>query len=74
VFSVWSIRRLNNEDQLPLWVDLERSLRSPETAARRVAGWCEMAASLGVKSVSPSRVKVERVSAGSQSVESCRSW
>jgi hypothetical protein len=39
VFSVQSVPRLYNEDQLPL-------RESPETAVRRVGGWCEMAASL----------------------------
>jgi hypothetical protein len=39
VFSVRSVPRLYNEDHLPL-------RESPETAFRRVGGWCEMAASL----------------------------
>jgi hypothetical protein len=42
VFSVESVPRLYNEDQLPL-------RDSPETAVRRVGGWCEMAASLQVR-------------------------
>jgi hypothetical protein len=41
VFSVRSMPRLYNEDQLP-------SEESLETAVRRVGGWCEMAANLGV--------------------------
>jgi hypothetical protein len=41
LFSVWSVPRLHNKGQLPLW-------KSPETATRRVGGWCEMVASLGV--------------------------
>jgi hypothetical protein len=41
VFSVWSMLRLYNEDQLP-------SEECLETAVRRVGGWCETAASLGV--------------------------
>jgi hypothetical protein len=41
VFSVRSVPRLYNEDQLPL----EKGL---ETAVRR-GGWYEMAASLGVR-------------------------
>jgi hypothetical protein len=39
VFSVRSVRRLYNEDQLPLRESLESAVRS-------VGGWCEMAASL----------------------------
>jgi hypothetical protein len=39
VFSVRSVLRLYNEDQLPLE-------ESPETAVRRVGGWCETAACL----------------------------
>jgi hypothetical protein len=39
VFFVRAVKRLYNEEQLPLW-------ESPETAVRRVGGWCEMAASL----------------------------
>jgi hypothetical protein len=39
VFSVWSIPRLHNQDQLLL-------RESPDTAVRSVGGWCEMAASL----------------------------
>jgi hypothetical protein len=39
VFSVWSAPRLYKEDQPPL-------REGPETAVRRVGGWCEMAASL----------------------------
>jgi hypothetical protein len=38
VFSVWSVPSLYNENKLPL--------RSLETAARWVGGWCEMVASL----------------------------
>jgi hypothetical protein len=41
VFSVRSVPRLYNEDQLPLRGSLE-------TAVRRAGGWCELAASLGV--------------------------
>jgi hypothetical protein len=41
VFSVRSVPRLYNEEQLRLW-------ESFETAVRRVECWCEMAASLGV--------------------------
>jgi hypothetical protein len=41
IFSVRSVLRLYNEGKLPL----EKSV---ETAVRRVGGWCEMAASLGV--------------------------
>jgi hypothetical protein len=41
VFSLRSVPMLYNEEQPPL----EESL---ETAVRRVGGWCEMAASLGV--------------------------
>jgi hypothetical protein len=41
VFSVLSMPTLYNEDQLAL-------RESPEAAARRVGGWCKMAASLGV--------------------------
>jgi hypothetical protein len=44
LFSVWSMPRLYNEDQLPV----EESL---ETAVRRVGGWCEMAGSLGMSGV-----------------------
>jgi hypothetical protein len=44
MFSVWSIPRVYNKGKLPL----EESL---ETAVRRVGGWCEMAASLGVSEV-----------------------
>jgi hypothetical protein len=44
VFSVRSVPRLCNEGQLPL----EECV---ETAVRRVGGWCEMAASLGVSVV-----------------------
>jgi myo-inositol catabolism protein IolC len=39
VFSVRSVPKLYNEDQLPLWESLE-------TAIRRVEGWREMATSL----------------------------
>jgi hypothetical protein len=39
VFSVLSVLRLYNEDQLPLGESLE-------TVARRVGSWCEMASSL----------------------------
>jgi hypothetical protein len=39
VFSVQSVSRLYNKGQLPL-------RDSPETAVRRVGGWCVMAASL----------------------------
>jgi hypothetical protein len=39
VFSVWSVPRIYNEEQLQLQESLE-------TAVRRVGGWCEMAASL----------------------------
>jgi hypothetical protein len=39
VFSVQSVLRLHNEDQLPL-------RKSPETAVKRVGGRCEMVASL----------------------------
>jgi hypothetical protein len=39
VFSVLSMPRLYNEDQLPLRDSLE-------TAVRKVGGWCKMAASL----------------------------
>jgi hypothetical protein len=42
VFSVRSVPRLYNESQLLL----EESLW---TVVRRVGGWCEMAASLGVR-------------------------
>jgi hypothetical protein len=38
VFSMRSVPRLYNEDQLPIRV-------SPETAARRVGGWCKIASS-----------------------------
>jgi hypothetical protein len=41
VLSVRSVPRLYDEGQLPL----EKIL---ETAVRRVRGWCEMAASLGL--------------------------
>jgi hypothetical protein len=41
VFSVRSVPRLYNEEQL-------RLRESLETAVRRVGGWCEMAGSLGV--------------------------
>jgi hypothetical protein len=41
MFSKPSVPRLYNEGQLPL----EDSL---ETVVRRVGGWCEMAASLGI--------------------------
>jgi hypothetical protein len=41
VFSVQSMLRLYNEAQLPLEENLE-------TEVRRIGGWCEMAASLGV--------------------------
>jgi hypothetical protein len=41
VFSVETVIKPYNEGQLPL----EKSL---EMAVRRVGGWCEMAASLGV--------------------------
>jgi hypothetical protein len=41
VLTVWSVPRLYNEEQLPL----EKSI---ETALKRVGGWCETAASLGV--------------------------
>jgi hypothetical protein len=44
VFPVRSSPRLYNEDQL----QLETSL---QTAVRRIGGWCEMAASLGVSRV-----------------------
>jgi hypothetical protein len=44
VFSAQSVTRLYNEGQVPL----EESL---ETAVRRVGGWCEMAASLGISGV-----------------------
>jgi hypothetical protein len=44
VFSVWSVPRLYNEGQLSL-------RESQETAFRRVGGWCEMAAGLGVNGV-----------------------
>jgi hypothetical protein len=43
VFSMRSVPRLYNEELL-------RLRESLETAARRVGGWCEMAASLGVSS------------------------
>jgi hypothetical protein len=39
VFSVRSVPRLYNEDQLPL-------RKSLEMAVRKVEGWCEMVASL----------------------------
>jgi hypothetical protein len=38
MFSLWSMPRLYNEEQLPL-------RESPETVVGRVGGWCEMAAS-----------------------------
>jgi hypothetical protein len=38
-FSVRSVTRVDNEDQLPIQDSLG-------TAVRRVGGWCEMAASL----------------------------
>jgi hypothetical protein len=41
-FSVQSMPRLYNEDQLPLQ-------DSAEMAVRRAGGWCEMAASLQVE-------------------------
>jgi hypothetical protein len=41
VFSVRSVPRLYNEEQL-------RLRESPETAVRIVVGWCEMGTSLGV--------------------------
>jgi hypothetical protein len=41
VFSVWSMPRLYKEDQL-------RLRESLETTVRRVRGWCEVVASLGV--------------------------
>jgi hypothetical protein len=41
MFSVRSLPWLDNEDQLPLEMSFE-------TAVRRVGGWCEMTASLGV--------------------------
>jgi hypothetical protein len=41
VFSVRSVPRLYNESHLPLVSNLE-------TAVKRVGGWCEMAAYLGV--------------------------
>jgi hypothetical protein len=41
VFSMWSVPRLYNKEQLRLRERLE-------TAVRRVGGWCEMAASLRV--------------------------
>jgi hypothetical protein len=41
LLSVRSVLRLYNEGQLPLEESFER-------AVRRVGGWCEMAASLGV--------------------------
>jgi hypothetical protein len=44
VFSVWSVPRLYNEEQLQLQESLE-------TAVRRIGGLCEMAASLGVNGV-----------------------
>jgi hypothetical protein len=40
MFSVGSMLRLYKEDQLSF-------LESPETAVRRLGGWCEVAASLG---------------------------
>jgi hypothetical protein len=43
VFSVRSMPRLYNEDQLPLPVSQDYSL---EMAGRQVGGWCEMTASL----------------------------
>jgi hypothetical protein len=39
VFSLWSVLRLHNEDQLPLQ-------DSPEKAVRKIRGWCEIDASL----------------------------
>jgi hypothetical protein len=39
MFSVWSVRRLYNEGQLPLKECFEK-------AKGRVGGWCKMAASL----------------------------
>jgi hypothetical protein len=41
VFSTQSVQRLYNEEQL-------RLRKSLETAMRRIGGWCEVAASLGV--------------------------
>jgi hypothetical protein len=41
VFSVQTLQRLYNEEQLQLGESLE-------TAVRIVGGWCEMAVSLGV--------------------------
>jgi hypothetical protein len=42
MFSVLPVPRLYNDDQLPL-------RQRPETAVRRVGGWCEMAASPGAE-------------------------
>jgi hypothetical protein len=49
VFSVRSVLRIHNEEQLRLWESLE-------TAMRRVGCWCEMVASLGVCGVGSSWV------------------
>jgi hypothetical protein len=50
VFSLGSVLRVYNVDQLPLSVSQSRVqveiLESPEAAVSSVEGWCEMAASL----------------------------
>jgi hypothetical protein len=52
VFSVQSVQRLCNKDQLPLQ-------KSFEMAVRKEGGWCEMAASMRV---SQSRESLQTVS------------
>jgi hypothetical protein len=47
VFSVRPVPRLYDEGQLPL-------VLSVETTVRRVGGWCEIAASLGVSELEDS--------------------